>query len=82
MVLKINEYNMIFYFFILIYALVIRWLLYKIYQPLWLNEIIRYTGGVVPLGLLISEVFPTDWLTIVLSGICFFWFPMVVSKKV
>ena len=65
---------------ILVFALIMRLLMAVIKKPLWVGEIVRYAGAVLPLVLIILGGLENDGISIIFAGICFFWFPMI-SKK-
>jgi hypothetical protein len=65
---------------IIFFALTMRALMAIANKKLWF-EVIRYLAAGVPLFSIMLGFVENDGLTVIFSGICFFYFPFVISKK-
>lgn len=62
---------------IIIYAIVVRVLINACKSKFWLGQVLIYLGGGLPIILIVLDVLKNDGVTIILAGVCFFWFPMI-----
>ena len=64
---------------IIFFAILGRLLIAKV-KPTAVREALRYVGALLPLLLLILGYLQNDGLSILLSGVCFFYFPFLKIK--